>query len=113
MATKIQVTIENKKYNVDVERAIGLGVLTPIRPMQAGDVYKHPSNIINRFLLVRVNYRNDAWMLLGLGCNPNSGEFFESGTRTLAECENYLERNSMVFSHNINAEVSGLVNKNF
>lgn len=104
------IKIDNKEYQVNVEKAVKDGYLTEVRnyPLQPGDVYSGPK--INKLLLVRVTfaYEESLYQLLGIGCGPNSNDFFQK-THTLGEIKEYLEEKKTVFVKNIEREVVRLV----
>lgn len=110
MNNTIEVNHNGKEYVLDVEIAIQSGAMKPKYPLQPGDVYKATTHYSNPFLLVRIDYARDQYQLLGMGCSPNSNDFFCRGPHTLGEIGEYLERNGMVFHRNINKEIHNLVN---
>lgn len=90
-----------------------------IASIKAGDVFKHPTGICNTFLVVETRYAGllqggKYFQLLGLGCKPNSSSFFEDySSHTMQECCDYLVKNNMVYSHNINDKIFQLFDKDF
>jgi len=78
-------------------------------PLIRGDVYVHPSEEVNSFLLVEALYEGDErFSLLGRGCAPNSNEFHYS-LRSKEAIADYLEKHGMLYSHNINNDVYKLL----
>lgn len=111
--SKQTVTIAGKEYVLDVEKAMKDGYLSEASPLTThkfvvGDVFKDPKGTTNSFLLIKTSYYNDEYVILGLGCDINSGRFFYK-SHTLNEIKEYLIDEGMVFDRNINREVARLV----
>lgn len=104
----MEITYKNKTYVLDPELAIDTGALVvkKILPLHSGDVYKHAKYCSQ--LLVNVAYGKDEWQLLGMGCSPNSNDFFRE-VHTIKEIENELRKDDYEFVRNISGEVCRLV----
>jgi len=103
----MKITIEGLNYILNTGEATRLGVLVKqTYPLEVGDVYIHPENKYNPFLLVQVGYKPEKYQLLGLkgGLAPNSGEF-HSSIRSLDEIEKYLRDRNMVYKKNIQPQI--------
>lgn len=113
----MKIQHNGKDWSLNIDRAIELGVLKEkinIKDgvIQVGDVFVCPLNKTNPFLLVKPLYHsedNKDYALLGMGCSPNSGEFFHS-LHTLGEIEEYLADYKMVFKKNIDTYITNNVN---
>lgn len=113
--SKQKVTIAGKEYLLDIEKAKKDGYLSEPSPLEdhkfaPGDVFVDPKGKVNSFLLIRTNYFGDEYVLLGIGCCINSGEFFRK-VRTRNEIREYLINEGMIFEKNISMEVARLVRK--
>ena len=114
------VSINGKLYMVNNPiKAIREGYLVPIPeyPLEPGDVYVDLVGHFNPLLLVQVIYENfydpnvkstARYQLLGMGCRPNSNDFYFT-VHTKKEIEEYLLKQKLVFSHNIESDMSKLV----
>ena len=67
----MEITIENKKYQLNVERAKELGVIKEVAPVvkdfSVGDVYAHPTFSGGQFIIGSRTYEAGCYMLLGMG----------------------------------------------
>ena len=105
----MKININGSEYELNVERAVSDGYLTPIPPpypLNAGDVYKRTG--YSSQLLVNVAYGQDSWQLLGIGCRPNSNPFYRC-VHTKDEIAAELRKDGYVFVKNIQSAVRDLV----
>ena len=106
---KQQINTNGRTYIIDwADNTQHSGTIK--RELQVGDVYgQHRS--MNPFLLVQAVYQsedNRNYCLLGMGCSPNSNDFFLH-LHTLYEIDEYLVKHGMKFVRNINQEIAHLV----
>ena len=89
------VTINDKQYQLNVEKAKSLGILTESEH-RAGNLYKMSGG--TRLLLVKVSYEEDQYQFLGLrnGYVPYSDYTFEE-PMTLDEVKSCIEHNGYIF----------------
>ena len=106
----MRIKHKDVEYELDLDAAVRCGSAKklPPYPLNAGDVYKHPTGRVNSFLLVQIGW-NERYQLLGVrGVRPNSGNFFEKG-HSLTEIREYLIEYEMVFHKNITSEIEDLL----
>ena len=117
----MEITIDNKKYQLDVEAAKAAGILKKlikVNELKPGDVfYKKNASPV---LLVEARYEygvlgekvHSRFALVGLdGLSCYSNNFYRSSLKTLEEIADYLNMESFYFSRNIAEDVQKLMNK--
>lgn len=111
----MKISHNNSEYSLDVDGAIKAGFMKPIRPLKAGDVYVDASGrgghtsqlLIQAIWGDRCDRDAKIWALLGMGCSPNSNEFFCS-LRSLNEIDQYITAKGLIFKNNIRESVLDL-----
>lgn len=97
---KTKIKLEGKDYELDVDRAKELGILSePLRMPVAGDVYGN-ENV--KILMVGPSYDNDTLVCVGLHneFRPYSDHFYR-GPKTPAEVAKHMELRGLKFLKNI------------
>ena len=81
----------------------------PVYPLKVGDVYKHPQGIVCRMLLIQAHYLQDKYILLGDTYGLTYSNTPHEKTMTLAEVEQYLDKNNMVYHSNVRDNIRTLI----
>lgn len=108
----MQVTIENKEYSLNVNRAQELGVLKLVRKVvtdvNAGDVFK--TKTASPIVVVKVSYYDDVYCFVGLNgaLTPYSDDRYRK-TYTLNEAIKFLNEREMYKIGNVNNAVSAAI----
>lgn len=107
------IEIAGEKYELDIDLAITTKSIQKANPLRShtfspGDVFIHPAGATVTLLLVQVIYGRDNYQLLGLGCCPNSNNFYHK-THSLDEIKEYLIEKGMVFKKNVNEKLLNLI----
>ncbi len=98
----MKITLENKEYELNIERAKELGVLTEARKLEIGDLYK---NDVGTPLVVAKSFGGESYFFMGFnGFSPYSNE-----NRTASEMRVYLDTNNYRFVCNLNKAVDSLI----
>ncbi len=119
----MKIQHNNENYTLDMSAAIKMGILvkdlSDPTTFKAGDVFAIKGNENNPFLLIRAKYLDygiaqtdtkvKAYQLMGIGCTPNSGEFFKE-LHSLEEVYNHLSKLKMVRIGNLRSTIYQLVN---
>lgn len=105
----MKITHEGKEYSLNVTKAIEAGFLKPALPLNVGDVYvslgNHgPQLLVQAIWGNRTDRNAKLYVLLGIGCSPNSNSFFHE-LSSLDEIEAYLNEKGLVFQKNIHKDV--------
>ena len=103
----MKMTIEGKEFEIDVERAIELGIckrIDQIEEIEAGDVFECS---LNRVMIIRPYYGVEEFNIAGIhGAMPFSDFNY---AMSLGEMIDYLNENDYKFVANINDQIDELI----
>ena len=103
----MKLTIEGKEFEIDVDRAIELGIcklIDQIEEIEAGDVFECDDN---RVMIIQPIYKVEEFNIAGLyGAKPFS-DFKNAQSRD--EMINYLNDHNYKFIANINHQIEELI----
>jgi hypothetical protein len=103
----MKITIEEKEFEIDVERAIELGIckrISKIKEIKAGDVFESD---MERVMIIQPIYGVEEFNIVGFdGLEPFS-DFSELQTRD--EMTEFLSEGDYTFIANINDQINELI----
>lgn len=112
----MKITLKDKEYEFDVEKAIETGILKPLFIVKAGDVWTHQD--VFPLLVVQVIYGEDPkdtdkfFTLVGQkGLTPFANNSEGNALRSIDDIRTYFRSRGMWFVRNINDEVIRLIRK--
>jgi len=106
----MKIKIENEQYEIDVNRAIELGICKKVRDIldiRVGDVFVDDCG--TRLLIVESAYNSSRYNIAGLYGLDFYGDFDEP--QTINEMLDFLNDKGYKFVANINDEISELIEK--
>lgn len=105
----MKIEFENNQYEIDVERAIGLGICKKVRKEIAdfniGDVFEAPGG--SRVLIIQSKYYSNAYNFAGRYGVSLYSDFDEPLSAN--QIVDYLNHNEYEFVANINEQIHELI----
>ena len=112
----MKIQHNNKEYELNIEKALELGILKPVIKFNVGDVWKSVSispQVIARVVWTAISNKDSkVYALLGNGgLNSFSNNRVDNALRSENQILDYISLHNLSFVRNINDEVCNLIEK--
>lgn len=113
-----KVTINGKPYNIDLQRAKKLGVISPINEIvdfEVGDLFRSKSSN-DRIVIVETSWNSNRYNIIGCGGFKHYSDFGEEGLSredmlAYLNGEGDEDNTKYVFLTNLNKEMDELIDR--